>query len=333
MQDLSAQQLREMISSLVETVTANQELIARNQTEITHKQALIDKLTHENAILKRLKFAASCERFSAEQRSLLEEMLDEDLQAVSDEIDKLSTGDAPPPKAKERPKRQPLPANLPRTDIHHEPDLYQHGHDFARTPQGIELAQFPMDNTASWPCQDSHDRDDPGLSDTRPGQTHDQGVELFMADVLHRSTRTGPDKLALVQSACGQPDAQPIVHQYLQTVTAFVGKEVGRMRVGGTKHGHDPGQSGVGSGAHVHGGDGQPHGIDADHLRTDWVHCAKSATALTGQVTVIDRAPLRSSTLSSGPLGRCLTTGSCIGMKAGADAFAITVSGSFAPSS
>lgn len=122
LEDLSAQQLREMVTSLVGTVRAHQELIARNQTEITHKQALIDKLTHENAILKRLKFAAQSERFSAEQRSLLEETLDADLQAVNDEIDRLSTGNAPPPKTKERPKRQPLPANLPRTDIHHEPD-------------------------------------------------------------------------------------------------------------------------------------------------------------------------------------------------------------------
>ena len=96
LEDLSAQQLREMVTSLVGTVSAHQELIARNQTEITHKQALIDKLTHENAILKRLKFAAQSERFSAEQRSLLEETLDADLQAVNDEIDRLSTGNAPP---------------------------------------------------------------------------------------------------------------------------------------------------------------------------------------------------------------------------------------------
>lgn len=106
--NLNAEELRVMVQSLLRTVT--------------FKQATIDKLMHENAILKRLKFAAQSERFSAEQRSLLEETLDEDLQAVSDEIDKLNTGDAPPPKAKERPKRQPLPANLPRTDIHHEPD-------------------------------------------------------------------------------------------------------------------------------------------------------------------------------------------------------------------
>ena len=30
-----------------------------------------------------------------------------------------------------------------------------------------------------WRRQDSHDRDDSGLSHTRPGQTHDQGVKLF----------------------------------------------------------------------------------------------------------------------------------------------------------
>jgi transposase len=81
---------------------------------VAFKQATIDKLTHENAYLKRLKFAAQSERFSAEQRSLLEETLDEDLQAVNDEIEELSAIDAPPPRVKAQPKRQPLPANLPR---------------------------------------------------------------------------------------------------------------------------------------------------------------------------------------------------------------------------
>ncbi len=69
-----------------------------------------------------MKFAAQSERFSAEQRSLLDETLDEDLQAVNDEIEQLQSDDTAPPKAKQQPKRQVLPANLPRTDIHHEPD-------------------------------------------------------------------------------------------------------------------------------------------------------------------------------------------------------------------
>jgi transposase len=105
---MSADELREAVQTLLKTVT--------------FKQATIDKLTHENAYLKRLRFAAQSERFSAEQRSLLEETLDADLQAVSDEIEKLNSNDVPPAKAKAQPKRQPLPANLPRIDILHEPD-------------------------------------------------------------------------------------------------------------------------------------------------------------------------------------------------------------------
>ena len=105
---MSADELREVVQSLLKTVT--------------FKQATIDKLTHENAYLKRLKFAAQSERFSAGQRSLLEETLDEDLQAVNDEIEQLNSCDAPAPRVKEQPKRQPLPANLPRIEIRHEPD-------------------------------------------------------------------------------------------------------------------------------------------------------------------------------------------------------------------
>ncbi len=77
--------------------------------------------THENALLKRLKFAAQSERFSAEQRSLLEETLDEDLQAVSEEIAQLGT-DRTPARVKDQPKRQPLPTHLPRIEVLHEPD-------------------------------------------------------------------------------------------------------------------------------------------------------------------------------------------------------------------
>lgn len=106
--DMSADELRTVVQSLLQT--------------LTFKQATIDKLTHENAYLKRLKFAAQSERFSAEQRSLLEETLDEDLQAVNDEIEQLRALDAPEPRVKEHPKRQALPADLPRIEIHHEPE-------------------------------------------------------------------------------------------------------------------------------------------------------------------------------------------------------------------
>ena len=58
---LDEQQLRQLLRS------ALRELSGAEQT-IAFKQAVIDKLTHENAILKRLKFAAKSEAYSAEQK-------------------------------------------------------------------------------------------------------------------------------------------------------------------------------------------------------------------------------------------------------------------------
>jgi hypothetical protein len=45
--------------------------VQRLRVELHHKRALVDKLTHENATLKRLKFAAKSEAYSAEQKSLI----------------------------------------------------------------------------------------------------------------------------------------------------------------------------------------------------------------------------------------------------------------------
>ena len=122
--ELSTDQLREMIDALLRTAAGRDEQFARQSTEIRHKQALIDKLTHENALLKRLKFAAQSERYSAEQRSLLDETLDADLQAVSNEIEQLNCAGAPESavREKQQPKRQLLAANLARREIRHEPE-------------------------------------------------------------------------------------------------------------------------------------------------------------------------------------------------------------------
>ena len=119
--DLNAEQLREMVASLMGHVTAKDAQIARNQTELKHSQALNAKLTHENALLKRMKFAAQSERFNAEQRSLLEDEIETDLAAVAHKIDQLQLP-AAAAEAKQQPKRQPLPLNLPRREIRHEPE-------------------------------------------------------------------------------------------------------------------------------------------------------------------------------------------------------------------
>jgi len=110
---LDEPQLRELARSLIGEVQ-------RRDREIAFKQAAIDKLTHEMAVLKRLKFAAKSEAFNSEQKSLIEETLDTDLAALAAEIEVLLPK-KPAGEDKQTPKRQPLPAHLPRREFHHEP--------------------------------------------------------------------------------------------------------------------------------------------------------------------------------------------------------------------
>lgn len=107
LENLNAEQLREMAARLF--------------TELRHSKALNEKLTYENALLKRMKFAAQSERFSPQQRNLLEDEIDADLAAVAVEIERLNRP-ASPSRDRTQAKRQPLPANLPRNEIRHEPD-------------------------------------------------------------------------------------------------------------------------------------------------------------------------------------------------------------------
>jgi transposase len=114
--DLDAQRLREIVHSLVGEIAANKVAIERRDHEIAFKQTTIDKLRHEMAVLKRLKFAAKSEHFNAEQKSLLEETIDADLEALQRELEQLVPSQ-PEERDKQQPKRQALPAHLPRREI------------------------------------------------------------------------------------------------------------------------------------------------------------------------------------------------------------------------
>ncbi|WP_418319577.1 transposase domain-containing protein [Piscinibacter sakaiensis] len=89
---LDPQQLRQALRGLRAEVQLKDELIARRDRDAAFKQALIDKLTHENAVLKRLKFAAKSEAFTAEQKCLIDETLDTDLAALAAEIEAIEPG-------------------------------------------------------------------------------------------------------------------------------------------------------------------------------------------------------------------------------------------------
>src|SRR5688572_928472 len=111
---MDAQQLREFASGLIER-------IARQEHELLHKQLKIEQLTHEMAVLKRWKFAARSEQWHGVQGSLLEESVEADLEAIAVELAALRPGEhAPAPH--DKPKRRPLPAQLPRVDVRHEPE-------------------------------------------------------------------------------------------------------------------------------------------------------------------------------------------------------------------
>ncbi len=95
--------------------------VGENERELHYRQTRIDQLTHEIATLRRLHFGERSEQLNAEQMSLLNEAIDADLAALEIELEQLQSN-TPERKQRQQPKRAPLPAHLPRTDIHHEPD-------------------------------------------------------------------------------------------------------------------------------------------------------------------------------------------------------------------
>lgn len=95
-------------------------LIVEQDRELTWRQGKIEKLTHELALHKRWRFGVRTEHWPVEQAQLFDETVDADLAAMEAELAELSP--AKKGDEKQQPKRNPLPANLPRTDIRHEPE-------------------------------------------------------------------------------------------------------------------------------------------------------------------------------------------------------------------
>ena len=95
-----------------------QSLVAQLQKQIQMLELKNQKLTYELAALKRLRFGRKAESLSVEQRSLFEEDLDQDLAAITAELE----SDKPGRKPRTRAGRQPLPDHLERVEVRHEPD-------------------------------------------------------------------------------------------------------------------------------------------------------------------------------------------------------------------
>jgi transposase len=94
---MNADQLRDLTTSLIHTVN-------QQAQQLQFRQLKIEQLTHEMATLKRWRFARRSEQLDAVQRSLLEESIDADLEAIELELKELqpSSKAAQPPKDKPR---------------------------------------------------------------------------------------------------------------------------------------------------------------------------------------------------------------------------------------
>ena len=126
LESLSAPKLRELSRDLIEQLTERQrendahvESIELLKRELLFTSTRVEQLTHELAHYKRLRFERSSERLDAAQASLLEETLDADLAAIEQELEQLRP--APKPVSKQTPRREALPAHLPRKPVYHEP--------------------------------------------------------------------------------------------------------------------------------------------------------------------------------------------------------------------
>jgi transposase len=119
LETMDAQQLRELAAELIETLARQDGELERRQQELHRRQLKIDQLTHEMALIKRWRFAARSEQLHGAQRSLLEETIEADLEAIATELEALQA--RPASRGRQTPKRAPLPASLPRIEVRHEP--------------------------------------------------------------------------------------------------------------------------------------------------------------------------------------------------------------------
>ena len=120
---LNAEQLRALARALIGQAASREDLLAASEHELKYRQAKIDQLTHEMAVLKRWRFGKSGERLDPAQLSLFDETFDADIAAIEVELDRL----APAPRAladadQSGPKRARLPPGLSRVEIAHEPE-------------------------------------------------------------------------------------------------------------------------------------------------------------------------------------------------------------------
>lgn len=130
---LSESQLRayaaQMQAALAERDASIQQLQSEKEAQLQERDSAIQRLTiekehltHEIAILRRHRFGKRSEAGGkSPQQSLLDDLVDEDIAAIETELEQLVEPVAKG-RPRSKPRRQTLPHQLPRTEIHHDPE-------------------------------------------------------------------------------------------------------------------------------------------------------------------------------------------------------------------
>ena len=146
--------VQKLIDQAQEDAAESLRQITRRDTELHTAQTKIQALILELAHLRRMRFGASNESLSVEQRDLFQETLASDLAAAQAELAKQAQAKTAEPAdrpQRERAGRQPLPDHLPRIEHVHEPrtctcgqcgkDLVKIGEDISEQLD-VEPARF-----------------------------------------------------------------------------------------------------------------------------------------------------------------------------------------------
>lgn len=137
---LSEAQLRQLAAQMLVTLDEQDAVLHDRDETIRQYRIRNEHLTHELALFRRHKFGARSEAGSPQYR-LLDELVDEDIEAVESELELLSETLSETPPKKRTPRRQSLPSQLPRTEIRHDPASKQCDCGCALTRMGEDISE------------------------------------------------------------------------------------------------------------------------------------------------------------------------------------------------
>ncbi len=106
LRDLSATLFAQLAERDAE-LSAHKAQLAERDAELKRRQLKIEQLTHEMATLKRWQYGRHSEQLDAVQRSLLDESIDADIEAISLEIEALREKPVSTPKSEKLHERLP----------------------------------------------------------------------------------------------------------------------------------------------------------------------------------------------------------------------------------